>query len=179
MIEVTGLELVQKSLPRVCVLTGVPSETWRRFRFATLPLGAWMSMGPLSFSSEHSVSGYLPLTRASHLKLAVLTWLPAAIIVLGAILAGLGAVYGLPSSDPTVSNVAAVLLFLGLVAVSSGGIALLVLKRLVGPQGKVMSDGGGSDRSETIVELSRVHPAFVAAVHLTRGAAQDQGKRSS
>jgi len=112
------------------------------------------------------------------LKLAVLTWLPAAIIVLGAILAGLGAVYGLPSSDPTVSNVAAVLLFLGLVAVSTGGIALLVLKPLVGPQGKVMSDGGGLDRSETIVELSRVHPAFVAAVHLTRGAAQDQGKPS-
>jgi hypothetical protein len=58
-------------------------------------LARGLALGPLSFSSERGVSGYLPLTRASHLKLSVLTRLPPALIVLGTILVGLGAVHGL------------------------------------------------------------------------------------
>jgi hypothetical protein len=171
---VTATELEGKRLPPVCAMTGAPSETWRRFRFATLPVSAWMSSGPFSFGSERSAIGYLPLTRRSAQRLALITWVPFGAIIIGTSVAALSAITGLQSSDSTVAAVAATLLFLGLMLLFCGGVALL-LTRQIGPQGKVRDAEPGAHRESKIVELSRVHPEFVAAVRVMHHHGSESG----
>ena len=167
-VEVTTEEFEGKRLPPVCAMTGAQSEAWRRFRFATLPLSTWMSSGPLSFSSERSTTGYLPLTRVSDRRLALSTWLPVAIMFLALApwIAALviNAAGGTQSSDSTTSALPGILLLLGIALLAGGGFVLLALRPLLGPQGKVKVVEIAPGRQQTIVELRRVHPAFVAAV---------------
>jgi hypothetical protein len=80
-------------------MTGRPAETWRKFKFATVPgwvyallaLACVGLIGALAFvivqaSVARRASGYLPLTRASSRKLALARWLPAASVFAGMVL---------------------------------------------------------------------------------------------
>src|SRR4029077_843920 len=64
--------------------------------------------------------------------------------------------------SPGAATIGTGLLVLGLLAVIAGIICALLLRRLIGPQGTVRErQAGYNDR---LVELRKVHPAFVAAV---------------
>ncbi len=165
-VEVTAAALAEKRIPMVCAMTGAPADTWRRFRFATLPLNEWMASGPFSIRNERRASGYLPLSRSSDTKLSLTAWVPVGVGVLG-VVASIAAVVLLQSSSSSTAAGGGLLLLAGLVLLSLGGGSLLVLKPLVGPQGRVKYLQGESGQHETIVELSRVHPAFVAALRAT------------
>ncbi|MGH7484951.1 MAG: hypothetical protein ACREMY_04990 [bacterium] len=107
-----------------------------------------------SIAKERVISGYLPLTHKSARLLALVTWVPAMAIVAGAILAAVGAVTTISSLS---SAVGGILLLAGLVLVVGGGIVMLLTRPFIGPQGRVIRTG-------SLVELSRVSPAFVSAV---------------
>ena len=100
-------------------------------------------------------SGYLPLTRSSAKILRFMTWSAIGMIPLAVVLWILAAVVssGAVAFSLVVFGVAA--LFLGL-------IALVLVRRTYGPTGKVLEPRPGHYQS--LVELSNVHPAFVAAV---------------
>ena len=113
-----------------------------------------------SISKERVISGYLPLTHKSARLLTLVTWVPAIAIVAGAILAAVGAVTVMSSPNSTVGGI---LLLAGLIPVVVGGIAILVARPFIGPQGRVIDNGA-------VVELSRVSTAFVSAVNAVHGA---------
>ena len=110
----------------------------------------------MSALQEHVAVGRLPLTMAANRKLVLITWVPAGFMVSGAILAVVAARIGFDSV------VATALLVQGLFTMVLAGIVLLVLRPFVGPQGRVLDRRQGE--AEVLVELRRVHPAFVAAV---------------
>jgi hypothetical protein len=83
----------------MCAMTGRPAETWRKFKFATVPgwvyallaLACIGLVGALAFiivqaSIARRASGYLPLTRASNRNLALARWLPAVSVLAGIVL---------------------------------------------------------------------------------------------
>jgi hypothetical protein len=81
--------------------------------------------------------------------------------------------------EPVASTIATVLLIFGLLAVIAGIICILLLRRLIGPQATVKEQQPGY--SDRIVELRKVHPAFVAAVlqvHQTRSAQYSASQQS-
>jgi len=95
-------------------MTGVPAETWRKFRFSTAP--AWAAVFLILLCTgfgllivfvamylvSRRASGYLPLTRASSRRVALASWVPAGLIV-GALVLGFVAlvVWGSTSSSST------------------------------------------------------------------------------
>ena len=161
-VDVAGVDIASKHLPAVCVMTGRPSETWRTFRFATLPVGSWVAQGVFSFRNERSLVGYLPLTRASDRILTLCTWLALSAIVLGVVLAAIAGLLMIPKSSSEAGG--GVMLFGSLALICIGGIAVLVLRPFVGPQGEVRVVDVVSSRAQTVVRLRRVHPRFVQAV---------------
>src|SRR5437879_4993341 len=98
-VPVWSTQLPANDFPPICAMTGRPAETWRKFKFATVPgwvyallaLACVGLIGALAFvivqaSVARRASGYLPLTRASSRKLALARWLPAASVLAGMIL---------------------------------------------------------------------------------------------
>ncbi len=106
-----------------------------------------------SVPKEQVISGYLPLTHKSDRLLRLLTLGPAIAMVAGAILAAAGAVTMISLPAPSIGGV---LLLAGLMLLAGGGIAMLVARPFIGPQGRVIESG-------SVVELSHVSPAFVTA----------------
>lgn len=155
-------------------MTGAPAETWRKFRFATAPSWAYVLLllvcagvglliiGVLIWAVSFRASGYLPLTRASRRKLAIVNWLPVALIVLSLVLWIAALVVGFNSNDQT-ATIAGVLLIVGLLAGLAGLIGRLVVRRLVGPKARVMERRPG--QYDQLIELRHMHPAFVVAVN--------------
>ena len=155
-------------------MTGAPAETWRKFRFATPPAWAYVLLllmctgvglliiGVLIWAVSFRATGYLPLTRASRRKLLIVNWLPVALIALSVVLWVWALVVGFKSNDQT-GTVAVGLLILGLLSGVAGLAGRLVVRRLVGPQAKVMERRPG--QYDRLVELRHLHPAFVIAVN--------------
>ena len=155
-------------------MTGAPAETWRKFRFATPPAWAYVLLllmctgvglliiGVLIWAVSFRATGYLPLTRASRRKLLIVNWLPVALIALSVVLWVWALVVGFNSNDQT-GTVAVGLLILGLLSGFAGLAGRLVVRRLVGPQAKVMERRPG--QYDRLVELRHLHPAFVIAVN--------------
>jgi hypothetical protein len=155
-------------------MTGAPAETWRKFRFATAPAWAYVLLllictgvgllivGVLIWLVSNRASGYLPLTRASRRKLAIVNWLPVALMVLSVVLWIVAAVVGFNSNDQT-ATVAAGLLVLGLIAGLAGAFGWVVIRRIAGPRARVMERAPG--QLDQLIELRNVHPAFVIAVN--------------
>ncbi len=164
-------------------MTGAPAETWRKFRFATAPSWAYVLLllvctgvglliiGVLIWAVSFRASGYLPLTRASRRKLAIVNWLPVALIVLSLVLWIVAAFVGFNSNDQT-ATIAWGLLIAGLLAGMAGLAGRLVIRRLVGPRGRVTERRPG--QYDQLVELRHVHPAFVMAVNERHFARQAQ-----
>lgn len=155
-------------------MTGAPAETWRKFRFATAPSWAYVMLllactgvgllviGLLIWGVSFRAAGYLPLTRASRRKLAIVNWLPVVLIALSIVLWIWALVVGFNSNDQT-ATIALGLLILGLVAGLAGLAVRVVVRRLVGPRARVMERRPG--QYDQLVDLRHVNPAFVVAVN--------------
>ena len=155
-------QLVANDFPPVCVMTGAPAETWRKFNFSDSPWWAfWLGGILLAAATARRASGYLPLTRtgARSIRLVRLTPLvfvapAAAFFVAAAVAAGVGGNSTAGSATTVYSSLFGT--FLGLMA-----FMVLLLTHRYGPVAKVREPHPGYD---LIVELDHVHPAFVSAV---------------
>jgi hypothetical protein len=167
-------QLAANDFPPVCAMTGAPAEAWRKFRFATVPRWAYAFFALLCTGIgllpvfiimaivSRRASGYLPLTRASRRKLDLVTWFSVGLLPLMLVFWIAGAVVSSNLHDNTWSTIAGVLFFLGLLSFLGFIVCVVVLRPLVGPGAKVMEQVPG--QFDKLVELRRVHPAFVAAV---------------
>jgi hypothetical protein len=163
-------------------MTGAPAQTWRKFRFVTAPTWAYLLLllfctgiglvlGVLIYLLSFRASGHLPLTHASSRKLTLVFWIPLGLLALTLVLWIASAVVGFTSTDQTGATVAVLMLLLGFVTFLVGGVGRFVITPLTGPRGKVMERQPG--QFDELVELRRVHPAFVQAVrqmHAARAA---------
>jgi hypothetical protein len=157
-------------------MTGRPAETWRKFQFTTAPAWAYLflilmciGIGLLlifivMFAVSRRASGYLPLTHESSLGIGRARTAGLALFLSVAFLWAAGIAVGIiAGSDSSAGSTASGILFaLGVLALLVGTAYWLLVKPRFGPQGKVMAKRPGE--WDNLVEIGRVHPAFVAAV---------------
>jgi len=157
-------QLAANDFPPVCAMTGAPAETWRRFNFSTAPPYAfWIGGLIVAAMMSRRASGYLPLTRASANKLRLYFWTLVALIPIGVVVAFVGLTVAGASNGEGVGATLGILGFvLGLASLLVGFIGLVIVRRTLGPTGKVLEPQPGQYQS--LIELRNVHPAFVAAV---------------
>jgi hypothetical protein len=185
-VTVWASQLAAGDFPYVCAMTGQPAETSRKFRFSTSPwwtlvfllllcvgIGFFVSI-PLAYLVSRRASGRLPLTHRSKRLLDLPMRAAIAILALSAVLGIITAIALSRPYDPAnpTPEVIGVLLFnSGVVAFLFGAILLqgtLLGRFPIGPGAKVMKVVPG--QPDRVVELIRVHPAFVAAVRRMRAA---------
>lgn len=150
-------------------MSGAPAETWRHFRFATVPGWAYAFLALLvtgigllpifivMAAVSRRASSHLPLTFAMNRRLQLANWVgigPIAFAMLLFIVAV--AIQIATDSAPWW------LVILGVGILLVGVVGLLVVRPLVGPRASVMSQQ--SPYGDRLVELRRLSPAFVAAV---------------
>ena len=140
-------------------MTGQPAEMWRKFTFTKTPPWAFLVGGVLlSAALAERATGYLPLTHASAQKVNMVRWIFAGLLALGFVLWVVSFVVAANSTGPAWG-----LLFLaGLGAMLAGVIGMLVGRGAMGPRGRLLDPQPGYH--QRLIELSNVHPAFVAAV---------------
>jgi hypothetical protein len=167
-------QLAANDFPPVCAMTGLQAEVWRKFRFTTVPGWAYaflvllctgIGLIPLFIIMavvSRRASGHLPLTRASQRRLRLVTWLSFGLLPLMIVLWIVGAIISANLHDNTWSTIAGICFFLGLFSFLGFIVCSLVLRPLVTPGANVMAHRPG--QLDRLVELRRVHPAFVAAV---------------
>jgi len=168
-------QLAANDFPPVCAMTGAPAETWRKFRFSTAPGWAYAFLLLLCtgvgliivFLSIYLVSrrasGYLPLTRASSRRVALASWIPGGLFLATVLLWILAIIISSAGSgDDTASGVAGLVLILSLLVLIAALIGWLLIRPLIGPRAKVFDRQPGM--VEYMVEIRKVHPAFVSAV---------------
>lgn len=175
-VRIWASQLAANDFPPLCAMTGRPAETWRRFRFATPPTWAYVllvlacvgGIGLIGYAIvmaaiAQRASGYLPLTLASRRTVNLAFWGPLALLGLAFAMWAAAAIIGLPTNDPTLNTIGAVLFWVGLLVLVVGIIGRLVITPLVGPGAKVREQQPG--QYDKIVELRNVNRAFVAAVN--------------
>jgi hypothetical protein len=183
-VRIWAAQLAANDFPPICAWTGRPAETWRRYRFTTPP--AWTyallilvclgGLGIIVYAVIVSIvsnraSGFLPLTKTSKRTVDLAVSTPLALLGAWIFLWVAAAVVGIVASDPAMQTVAWVMFWLGTLSLAAGVIGRLVVTPLVGPRATVMEQMPG--QYDKLVELKRVHPAFVAAInarHLDRAA---------
>jgi len=174
-VQVWQSQLVANDFPPVCAVTGAPAEMWRKFTFTNTPAWAFMfgAIGAAAFSRR--VSGYLPLTRDASSRITLVRWLFVGLIPVGILfwVASAIASPGPNSSDGTASTISALLFLFGLAAFFFSIVGILLGRNWFGPSARITEVRG---QPGLLVELRRVHPAFVAAVqqHQQARAAQLQ-----
>jgi hypothetical protein len=172
-VQVWQSQLMANDFPPVCAMTGVQAETWRKFTFTNTPPWAFMfgAIGAAAFSKR--VSGYLPLTRQASSRITRVRWLFAGLIPLSLVLFVAGGIVAPSDNDATRGAIAGVLFLLGFAAILVGIVGILIGRNYFGPGARIIERRG---QTEPLVELRRVHPAFVAAVqqHQQARAAQLQ-----
>lgn len=183
-VQVWASQLAANDFPPVCARTGAPAETWRKFRFATAPTWAYFflillctGIGLLPIFILMAVvsrraAGHLPLTKSSSRTIGLATWIPGGLLIGTVALWVLAAIVGSSSSDQTTGAIAALIVIFSAVTLLAGIIGLLVVRPLVRPRGKVMEQLPG--QPDKLVELSRLHPVFVAAVNQMHAAQASQ-----
>ncbi len=160
-VQVWQSQLVANDFPPVCAMTGAPAEMWRKFTFTNTPAWAFLfgAIGAAAFSSR--VSGYLPLTRQASKRITTIRWVFAGVAA-AAVLFWIAGGVVLPSGDDqTRSTIAGVLFLLGFVAFIAGILGILLARSYYGPSARIIDRGR---QPQPLIELRRVHPAFVAAV---------------
>src|SRR5712692_6770096 len=171
-VQVWASQLAAGDFPPVCAMTGLPAETWRRFRFSTAPVWAiafvfllcvgigFFVMLPLAYLVGRRASGRLPLTRRSKRLLELPMW--GAIVVLAfTALVGIGAAVAFTRpydpANPWPQLAGIVLLSTGFVSLLAGGVLLQMGLQLggplYGPRGKVMKQEPG--QPDRLIELQR------------------------
>src|SRR5260370_10822319 len=145
-------------------MTGATAETWRKFNFSSAPAYAfWFGGLIVAAVMSRRASGYLPLTHACANKLRLAFWSLLALIPIGAFVAFVGLTVAGASNGEGVGTTIGVMGFvLGLAALLVGLIGLTIVRRALGPTGKIFEPQPGQYQS--LIELRNVHPAFVAAV---------------
>jgi len=172
-VEIWASQLAANNFPPVCAMTGKPAETWRKFNFSTPPQWAYALIALIVLGGvgiivyaivinvvSQKASGYLPLTKRSRNQLNAYLWAVAAALVL-AFVCLFGGLVIASSTDTTMQGVGIAVVVLG-VFLFLAFIVGALLRRLVGPGATVREPMPG--QSDKIVELKRIHPAFVAAV---------------
>ena len=163
-------------------MSGLPAETWKRFKFVTPPGWAYSLLlmvcaGGLGFIAyaiataavAERASGYLPLTRSSSRTVTLAFWIPTGVLIAWVAAWVLTVVLAWTTTDPNVTNVAWISFGLGFLFLAAGLVGRLLIAPLIRPRGKVMPMTPG--QNDRIVELRNVHPNFVRAVN------QDQPSR--
>jgi hypothetical protein len=156
-------------------MTGLPAETWRKFKFATPPDWAYsllilVCLGGLGFIAfaivmalvAERATGYLPLTRSANRTVNLAVWVPVALLIATPTVWVIALIASASSSNQAASSLAVVLLWFGILFFLAGLVGRLLVTRLVSPRAKVMPLAPG--QTDRIVELRNVHPLFVAAV---------------
>ena len=166
-------------------MTGLPAETWRKFRYQTAPAWAYAFLLLLCtgvgllivflamYLVSRRASGHLPLTRASSRKVALGAWIPAGLFLFTLVLWVVAIVISSSSSDETTGSLAALVLLFSFIVLIAALVGWLIVKPLIGPRGKVMERQPGA--FDYLVEIRNVHPAFAIAVthaHEARAAQQ-------
>ena len=186
-VQVWAAQLAANDFPPVCAMTGAPAETWVKFRFKTLPTWAGAS-NALAFTHFHLLtpvieeasmrraSGRLPLTKSSKrrlraVNLGLLGLIPAAMVLTVIAIA-------IDSYNAANAPFGGIFVGLALLSLAGGILGLLYVAPRFGPTGVVMGRRPGYH--DSLVELRRVHPSFVAAVqrHQQARAAQLQAAPS-
>jgi hypothetical protein len=157
-------------------MTGAPAETWQRFRFVTAPAWAYaflilvctgiglLPIFILMAVVSRRASGHLPLTRMSQRRVRRATWICVDLLVLAVLLwVGAAFVASIWSGNSTASTIAGISVFLGFLSILAAIIGWLLVRPRFGPGGQVLKRPTGYQ--DYLVELRRVHPAFVAAVN--------------
>ena len=166
--------------PPVCALTGEPSETFLKFRFARYSgwwlLGVWYTA--ILWIISDRITGRLPLTNRSRRYVLLLRWVPRALLAGTLGLWILGAELGLggQSTDPVNMSLWTAFFFVGLLAVVSGLTGALVVKPLACPRGRLRSAGR---KEGDYVEISNLHPRFVAAMSADYASALAEASRTA
>lgn len=170
-------QVAANDFPPICAMSGAPADVWRKFRFATRPVWTYifLAFGLLPFFLvallvTRSVTGRLPLTRASRRKLRLGNAISLCLLPVGIALLFIGGAMA-DASDQTTSIIGGVVVALGFLSLLGFIVGVLVVRNMVGPTGKVMAQQPG--HTDKLVELRHVHPSFVAAVnqmHQARGA---------
>jgi hypothetical protein len=162
-------------------MTGEPAETSRKFRFTTAPvwavvflflicvgIGFFVSL-PMAYLVGQHASGPLPLTRRSKRLLEIPIWAGVASIAFWAIdwiVAAIAFSIQHDPANPSAALVGLFLFYLGLPGLVLGVVLLEIGFQLgtlpYGPRAKVRKQEPG--QPDRVVELLRLHPAFVAAV---------------
>ncbi len=141
-------------------MTGRPAETWRKFTFSKTPPWAFWAGGIiLATVLSKRTTGYLPLTRASAMKLRMVTWMFGGLIALALFFWVVGIVLVYVGSAGVIIEL---VFLLELGALFAGAIGLLIGRPAITPSGKILDLQPGY--YESLIELRNVHPAFVAAV---------------
>ncbi|MFI5283666.1 MAG: hypothetical protein ACHQ0J_11145 [Candidatus Dormibacterales bacterium] len=157
-------------------MTGATPETWRKFRFTTAPAWTYVllilvclgGLGVIVYAIVASLvsnraTGFLPLTKTSKRTVDLVTWTPLALLGAWLVLWFAALLVGCPATDPGQQTTAWVLFWMGTLCMLAGLIGRLVVMPLVSPRATVMEQLPG--QYDKLVELKRVHPAFVAAVN--------------
>jgi hypothetical protein len=163
-------------------MSGLPAETWKRFKFVTPPAWAYSLLllvcaGGLGFIAyaiataavAERAGGYLPLTRSSNRAVTLAFWVPTGLLIGWVAAWVLTVVLAWTTTDPNVTTVAWISFVLGFLFLAAGLVGRLLIAPLMRPRGKVMPMAPGYN--DRIVELRNVHPNFVRAVN------QDQPSR--
>jgi hypothetical protein len=165
-------------------MSGLPAETWKRFKFVTPPAWAYSLLllvcaGGLGFIAyaiataavAERASGYLPLTRSSNRAATLAFWVPTGLLIAWVAAWVLTVVLAWTTTNPNVTTVAWISFGLGFLFLAAGLVGRLLVAPFMRPRGKVMPMAPGY--SDRIVELRNVHPNFVRAVN------QDQLSREA
>lgn len=174
--QIWASQLAANNFPPVCAMTGQPAETWQRFRFVTAPAWAYaflilictgiglLPIFILMAVVSRRASGHLPLTRASQRRVRLGTWICVDLFVLTVLLwIGAAVISSIWPDNSTVSVIVGVAVSVGLLSLLAGFAGWLLVRPRFGPGGRVLDRPAGAQ--EYLVELRRVHPAFVAAVN--------------
>jgi hypothetical protein len=145
-------------------MTGAPAETWRKFTAKNSPPWAfWVGGILLSAALSERASGYLPLTRASAARMLKVRVAFFSLLPLCFVLWGIGVVVASAGpSNPVNSTIFILLFLLGLGALFGGLVAVILGRRALGPEAKLLDRQPG--QFEPLIELRNVHPTFVTAV---------------
>lgn len=179
-VRVWASQFAAGDFPAVCVITGRPAETRRKFRFVTPPPWAYAlliltCLGGLGivlfaivfYAVSNRAAGFLPLTRASAQAAAILVWSPLVLFVAFVLCTGIAiALSG--SSDQSTSELAAIFFVFAVLALLGAIVMRMVAVPLALPRGKVQDPPAGY--IDRIVEISNLNPAFVTSVHESQGA---------
>ena len=170
-------QLANDDFPPVCVYSGEPADAWWWFRpFTTYRWAApflflllllvigFVVTGPLAYLLARRAGGHLPMKAMYARRLWMLPRVSAAILAAGVVM--LVAALHAPLNNNVVVGLAGILAFtvspililIGLFGVELG---LQVLWNPLAPRGRVFAQKSGDP--DRIVEISNVHPAFVAA----------------